>query len=92
MTEPGNDNNLGSSDATNMSIRVERSESTKEYVINGSKWWITGAISALQNHDLDGQTDPDGPRHATTSQILVPMDTPGITCFVRCKLLELMTH
>ena len=45
MTEPGNDNNLGSSDATNMSIRVERDEKTNEYVINGSKWWITGAGS-----------------------------------------------
>lgn len=80
MTEPGNHNNLGSSDATNMSIRVERDESTKEYVINGSKWWITGAGSLhCKIMILMGQTNPDGPRHATTSQILVPMDTPGIT-------------
>ena len=45
MTEPGRDNNLGSSDATSMSIRVDRDEQNQEYVINGRKWWITGAGS-----------------------------------------------
>ena len=86
MTEPGNDNNLGSSDATNMSIRVERDEKTNEYVINGSKWWITGAGSLhCKIMILTGKTNPDAPRHGTTSQILVPMDTPGITLCARCK-------
>ena len=45
MTEPGRDNNLGSSDATSMSIHVDRDEQNQEYVINGRKWWITGAGS-----------------------------------------------
>eukprot|EP00946_MAST-07B_sp_MAST-7B-sp1_P002816 g2816.t1 len=80
MTEPGNENNLGSSDATNMSIRVDRDEEAGEYVINGDKWWITGAGSLhCKIMILMGQTNPDAPRHARTSQILVPMDTPGIT-------------
>ena len=80
MTEPGNDNGLGSSDATNMSIKVTRDEATKEYVINGSKWWITGAGSLhCKIMILMGKTNPEAARHSTTSQILVPMDTPGIT-------------
>ena len=80
MTEPGNENGLGSSDATNMSIKVVRDEKTKEYIINGSKWWITGAGSLhCKVMILMGKTNPEAARHATTSQILVPMDTPGIT-------------
>ncbi|KAK3279147.1 hypothetical protein CYMTET_12955 [Cymbomonas tetramitiformis] len=80
MTEPGNENQKGSSDATNMSIRVERDEKTQEYVINGSKWWITGAGSLhCKVMILMGKTNPEAAIHKTTSQILVPMDTPGIT-------------
>jgi len=80
MTEPGYDNNKGSSDATNMSIRVDRDEKRQEYVINGMKIWITGVGSLhCKLMILMGKTNPDGPRHSTTSQIIVPMDTPGIT-------------
>jgi len=79
MTEPGNQNNLGSSDATNMSIRVDRDEGRKEYVINGDKWWITGAGSLhCKIMILMGKTNPDAAKHRQASQILVPMDTPGI--------------
>ena len=80
MTEPGRENNLGSSDATNMSIKVTRDEQTQEYVINGRKWWITGAGSLhCKIMILMGKTNPGASRHAQTSQILVPTDTPGIT-------------
>ncbi|MCB0984177.1 MAG: acyl-CoA dehydrogenase family protein, partial [Ilumatobacter sp.] len=74
MTEP----DVASSDATNIALRIERDGD--HYVLNGSKWWITGA-----NHPHNrifivmGQTDPDGPPHRRQSQILVPRDTPGLT-------------
>lgn len=80
MTEPGYDNNKGSSDATNMSIKVDRDEATGEYVINGEKVWITGAGSLhCEIMILMGKTNPGAPIHKQTSQILVPMNTPGIT-------------
>ena len=80
MTEPGRENGLGSSDATTMSIQVDRDEKTKEYVINGRKWWITGAGSLhCKIMIVMGKTNPGAARHAQTSQILVPTDTPGIT-------------
>ena len=80
MTEPGRDNNLGSSDATSMSIQVDRDEKTKEYVINGRKWWITGAGSLhCKIMIVMGKTNPNASKHAMTSQLLVPTDTPGIT-------------
>ena len=60
MTEPGRENNLGSSDATNMSIKVTRDEQTQEYVINGRKWWITGAGSLhCKIMILMGKTNPN---------------------------------
>eukprot|EP01063_Lacrimia_lanifica_P009182 TRINITY_DN16205_c0_g1_i1.p1 TRINITY_DN16205_c0_g1~~TRINITY_DN16205_c0_g1_i1.p1 ORF type:complete len:472 (+),score=176.04 TRINITY_DN16205_c0_g1_i1:69-1484(+) len=80
MTEPGYDNQKGSSDATNMSIEVARDEARQEYVINGQKIWITGAGSLhCEIMILMGKTAPQAPRHKQTSQILVPMNTPGIT-------------
>ena len=80
MTEPGYDNGKGSSDATNMSIRVDRDEAKGEYVINGMKTYITGAGSLhCEIMILMGKTNPDAPIHKQTSQILVPMNTPGIT-------------
>lgn len=80
MTEPGTETGLGSSDATSMSIAVRRDEAAGEYVINGDKWWITGAGSLhCEIMILMGQTNPGAPKHLTTSQILVPMSTPGIT-------------
>ena len=72
MTEP----DVASSDATNISIRIDRDESTSEYVINGRKWWITGAGSLhCEIMIVMGKTNPNAARHAQQSQILVPMST-----------------
>jgi acyl-CoA dehydrogenase len=75
MTEP----DVGSSDATNveMSIRVEGDE----YVINGRKWFATGAMyETCTIFIVMGKTDADNPnRHVQQSQVLVPRDTPGVT-------------
>lgn len=75
MTEP----DVASSDATNIALSIV--EDGEEYVINGRKWFITGAMnSACKILIVMGKTDPDNPsRHAQQSQILVPMDTPGLT-------------
>ena len=74
MTEP----QVASSDATN--IETEIRADGGDYVVNGRKWWISGI------HDprcklllLMGKTDPDGPRHAQQSTIIIPRDTPGVT-------------
>ena len=75
MTEPA----VASSDATNVETRITRDGD--DYVINGRKWFITGAMYDLcKIMILMGKTDPDNPsRHLQQSQILIPMDTPGIT-------------
>jgi alkylation response protein AidB-like acyl-CoA dehydrogenase len=74
MTEP----DVASSDASNIGIEIRREG--EEYVINGSKWWITGAGSLhCKIMILMGKTDPTAQKYAQQSQILVPMDTPGIT-------------
>ena len=76
MTEPS----VASSDATNIGISIARDEARGEYVINGSKWWCTGAGSLhCKIMILMGKTRTDGPIHKQQSQLLVPMDTPGIT-------------
>ena len=73
MTEP----EVASSDATNIQTRIERDGD--EYVINGRKWWTSGAgdprckISILM-----GKTDPTAPKHKQQSMILVPMDAAGV--------------
>ena len=73
MTEPA----VASSDATNISCRIERDGD--DYVINGRKWWISGAADArCQLFILMGKTEPDAPRHVQQSMILVPRDTPGV--------------
>jgi acyl-CoA dehydrogenase len=73
MTEP----EVASSDATNIATRVERDGD--EYVINGRKWWSSGAMSdRCQIFILMGKTDPTADRHRKQSQILVPRDTPGV--------------
>jgi acyl-CoA dehydrogenase len=73
MTEP----DVASSDATNISTRIERDGSS--YVINGRKWWITGAMNPnAQIFIVMGKTDPEAPRHRQQSMILVPRDTPGV--------------
>jgi acyl-CoA dehydrogenase len=74
MTEPA----VASSDATNIECRIVRDGD--DYVINGRKWWASGANDprcALLI--VMGKTDPDGPKHRQQSMILVPVDTPGVT-------------
>jgi acyl-CoA dehydrogenase len=74
MTEP----DVASSDATNISTRIERAGN--EYVINGRKWWTSGAGDPrCKIYILMGKTDPDAPRHSQQSMILVPADTKGVT-------------
>jgi acyl-CoA dehydrogenase len=74
MTEP----DVASSDATNIRTRVERQGA--DYVINGRKWWTSGAVDPrCRIMILMGKTDPNAARHAQQSMILVPMDTPGVT-------------
>jgi len=73
MTEPA----VASSDATNIACRIERDGD--EYVINGRKWWISGAADLrCQLFILMGKTDPEAARHVQQSMILVPRDTPGV--------------
>ncbi|PPE74294.1 acyl-CoA dehydrogenase [Solimonas fluminis] len=74
MTEP----NVASSDATNISSSIVRDGD--EYVINGRKWWTSGANDPrCKIFIFMGKTDPDNPsRHSQQSMILVPRDTPGV--------------
>jgi acyl-CoA dehydrogenase len=74
MTEP----DVASSDATNISTRVERDGD--EYVINGRKWWSSGAMDPrCKLFIVMGKTDPNADRHRQQSMICVPPDTPGVT-------------
>ena len=73
MTEP----EVASSDATNICTRIERQGD--EYVINGHKWWISGAGDPrCAIYITMGKTDPDAPKHEQQSMVLVPADTPGL--------------
>lgn len=74
MTEP----DVASSDATNIETDIRRDGD--EYVINGRKWYISGAMHEnCKIMIVMGKTDPDNPhRHLQQSQILVPLDTPGV--------------
>jgi len=72
MTEP----DVASSDARNIQTSIVRNGD--EYVINGRKWWTTGAADErCQIFIVMGKTDPDGPAHRQQSMVLVPRDTPG---------------
>jgi acyl-CoA dehydrogenase len=74
MTEP----EVASSDATNIQTRIERDGD--DYVINGTKWWSSGAGDPrCAIYIVMGKTDPDAPRHAQQSMVLVPADAAGIT-------------
>ena len=74
MTEP----EVASSDATNIRTRIARDGD--DYVINGRKWWSSGAMNpACEIFIVMGQTDPDAAKHRRQSMILVPRNTPGVT-------------
>ncbi|MGD9959079.1 acyl-CoA dehydrogenase family protein [Nocardioides sp.] len=74
MTEP----DVASSDATNIATRIERDGD--DYVVNGRKWWITGAMNPeAEIFIVMGKTDPSASRHRQQSQLLVPRNTPGVT-------------
>ena len=73
MTEP----EVASSDATNIATAIRRDGD--HYVVDGRKWWSTGVGDPrCRIAILMGKTDPEAPRHRQQSQILVPMDTPGV--------------
>ena len=73
MTEP----DVASSDATNIQTSIRRDGD--QYVINGRKWWSSGVgDSRCKLAIVMGKTDPDAATHQEQSQILVPMDTPGV--------------
>jgi acyl-CoA dehydrogenase len=74
MTEP----DVASSDATNIKSSIARDGD--HYVINGRKWWSSGAGDPRCKIAIFmGKTDPSAPKHKQQSMILVPLDTPGIT-------------
>ena len=74
MTEPA----VASSDATNIETRIERDGD--DYVINGTKWWTSGAADPrCAIFIVMGKTDPSASAHRQQSMVLVPRDTPGVT-------------
>ena len=73
MTEPA----VASSDATNIATRIERK--SDHYVINGRKWWSSGVGDPrCKIMIVMGKTDPDTDKYRQQSQVLVPMDSPGV--------------
>ncbi len=76
MTEP----DVASSDATNIRARIERTSGGDEYIVNGRKWWSTGAGDPrCEIAIVMGKTDLEATRYEQQSMILVPLDTPGVT-------------
>lgn len=74
MTEP----DVASSDATNIQMSMVRDGD--EYVLNGRKWWSSGAMDPRCKVGIVmGKTNPEAPKHKQQTQILVPLDTEGIT-------------
>lgn len=74
MTEP----DVASSDATNIQTRIERKDD--DYLINGRKWWSTGAGDPrCKIAIVMGKSDPSATTYNQQSMILVPLDTPGVT-------------
>ena len=73
MTEP----DVASSDATNIACEIRREG--EEYVINGRKWWSSGAMTRTSKIAIVmGKTDPNAEKHKQQSMILVPLDAPGV--------------
>jgi len=72
MTEPA----VASSDATNISLRIERDGDA--YVLNGRKWWISNAGTRCGVFIVLGRSDPEAPRHSQHSMVVVPANTPGV--------------
>ncbi|CAN0467666.1 unnamed protein product, partial [Discosporangium mesarthrocarpum] len=74
MTEPA----VASSDAANIEMSIRRDGD--DYVLNGRKWWTSGTGDpACRIMIVMGKTDPDAEKYKQQSQILVPIDTPGVT-------------
>jgi acyl-CoA dehydrogenase len=74
MTEPDS----ASSDATNISLRIERDGN--DYVLNGRKWFSSGALAdRCQVFIVMGKTDPNASAHLQQSMVVVPKDTPGVS-------------
>ena len=87
MTEPA----VASSDATNIQLRIERQGD--EYVLNGRKWYISGALHPnCRISIVMGKTDPDAATHRQQSMVLVPMDTPGVTIVRNMKVFGYTDH
>ncbi len=73
MTEP----EVASSDATNIRTSIQRDGN--HYIINGRKWWSSGAMNPRCDFFIVmGKTDPDAERHVQQSMIIIPKDTPGV--------------
>ena len=87
MTEP----DVASSDATNIETRIERRGDN--YVINGRKWWTSGAGDPrMAVYITMGKTDPEAPRHSQQSMVLVPANAPGITIVRPLTCLGMTMH
>ncbi len=87
MTEPA----VASSDATNIALRIARDGD--HYVLNGRKWWISGAYHPnARIMIVMGKTDPDASPHRQQSQILVPIDTPGVTLVRNLSVFGYVDH
>jgi len=87
MTEP----DVASSDATNIAMRIERDGD--EYVLNGRKWWTSGALHPhCRILIVMGKTQPDAPLHRQQSMILVPLDTPGVTVLRNLPVFGYVDH
>ena len=87
MTEP----DVASSDATNIALKIERDGD--DYVLNGRKWWISGSYHPhCRIMIVMGKTSFEGPRHKQQSQILVPLDAPGVTVIRNLPVFGYLDH